>query len=82
VRIRKPREPEVKKTRAWVALCAVLKTKTQADIETETEVAQSVISSLVTLTRLPGRVTKERLEKLGIRAIWWEEKPRSATRAA
>jgi hypothetical protein len=80
VRIRKPRKPEVKKTRAWVALSAALETKTQADIEAETGVPQSVISSLVTLARLPGRKTMLGLEKLGIKSTWWGEKP--AKRAA
>lgn len=75
MRIRKPRKPEVKKTRAWAALRLVLETKTQADIEAETGVPQSVISSLITLARKPGGKTMLGLEKIGIKSIWWAEKP-------
>lgn len=64
----------MKKTRAWAALCALLEGKTQLDIQAETGVPQSVISSLVTLARRPGGKTMLRLEKAGIRSVWWAER--------
>jgi hypothetical protein len=73
VRQRKQRKPEVAKTRGWAALLKLLETKTQLDLEAESKVPQSVISSIATRKSLPGRETIWKLEAIGIKGAWWGE---------
>lgn len=74
----RPKPPEsgkVEKTKGWEALGKLLEKKSQTELAKATKVAQSAISAIWKLQQLPSRGTIFRLQKLGIQAAWWDQRP-------
>ncbi len=73
----------VKKTRGWQELKRLVDSESQSAIADRIGVKQPILSAIVNLQRLPGRVTLFRLEEgLGIQGTWWMIPPVKTERAA
>lgn len=66
---------DVPETRARQVLLKKIEKLGQSGVKAASGVAQPTISQLATRSRLPGRRVATALEKVGIKAKWWDEPP-------